>query len=88
MRKLRKDVENEPERKIELATNFKNERDELNKKKLSDEQIEKIVENERTKTKVTKLNEKEVVNEIARILAGNDVTKAVLEHAKEIRKAV
>ena len=50
--------------------------------------IEKIVENERTKTKVTKLNEKEVVNEIARILAGNDVTKAVLEHAKEIRKAV
>ena len=50
--------------------------------------IEKIVENERTKTKITKLKEKEVVNEIARILAGDNITKAVLEHAKEIRKAV
>ena len=50
--------------------------------------IEKVVENERTKTKITKLNEDEVIREIARILAGNDITKAVLEHAKEIRKAV
>ena len=50
--------------------------------------IEKIVENERTKTKITKLKENEVINEIARILAGNNITKAVLEHAKEIRKAV
>lgn len=48
--------------------------------------IEKIVENDRTKTKVTKLNEKEVITEIARILAGNNITKAVLEHANEIRK--
>ena len=50
--------------------------------------IEKVVENERTKTKISKLNENEVIKEIARILAGNDITKAVLEHAKEIRKAV
>lgn len=50
--------------------------------------IEKVVENDRTKTKITKLNENEVVHEIARILAGNDITKAVLQHAKEIRKAV
>ena len=49
--------------------------------------IEKIVENDRTKTKVSKLNEEETVKEIARILAGNDITKAVLQHAKEIRKA-
>ena len=48
--------------------------------------IEKIVEKERTKTKVTRLNEEETVKEIARILAGNDITKAVLEHARELRK--
>ena len=50
--------------------------------------IEKIVENERTKTKITKLNENQTIYEIARILAGRDITKAVLQHAKEIRKAI
>ncbi len=50
--------------------------------------IEKVVEKGRTKTKVTKLSEEGTVNEIARILAGNDITKAVLAHAKEMRKAV
>ena len=48
--------------------------------------IEKIVEKERTKTKVTRLDEDGTVKEIARILAGNDITKAVLEHARELRK--
>ena len=42
----------------------------------------------KTKTKISKLNEEEVIHEIARILAGNDISKAVLEHAKEIRKAI
>ena len=50
--------------------------------------IEKVVEKDRTKTKITKLNEDDVICEIARILAGNDITNAVLEHAKEIRKAI
>ena len=50
--------------------------------------IEKVIEDDRTKTKVSKLNEEETVKEIARILAGNDITKAVLQHAKEIRKAI
>ena len=49
--------------------------------------IEKVVENDRTKTKITKLNEDEVIGEVARILAGKDITKAVLEHAKEIRNS-
>ena len=48
--------------------------------------IEKIVEKERTKTKITRLDEDGTVKEIARILAGNDITKAVLEHARELRK--
>lgn len=50
--------------------------------------IEKVVEKERTNTKVRKLCEDEVINEIARILAGNDITSAVLEHARELRKTV
>ncbi len=50
--------------------------------------IEKVVENGRTKTKITKLSEEGTIKEIARILAGNDITKAVLAHAKEMRKAM
>jgi DNA repair protein RecN (Recombination protein N) len=46
--------------------------------------IYKQVENEKTRTKVKKLNEKEVLEEIARISSG-EVTQIALEHAKELR---
>ena len=46
--------------------------------------ISKIVENEKTKTTVKKLNEEETINEIARISNG-ELTKIALEHAKELR---
>ncbi len=46
--------------------------------------ISKIVENEKTKTTIKKLNEKETINEIARISNG-ELTKTAIEHAKELR---
>lgn len=48
--------------------------------------IEKFTKDERTVTKVSRLDEKETINEIARILAGNELSEAVLKHAKELRK--
>ncbi|MBQ8299992.1 MAG: DNA repair protein RecN [Clostridia bacterium] len=48
--------------------------------------IEKNTVNDRTATSVKKLNEKETVNEVARIIAGNDLSDAVIKHAKELRK--
>lgn len=48
--------------------------------------IEKNTINDRTSTNVKKLNEKETVNEVARIIAGNDLSEAVVKHAKELRK--
>lgn len=46
--------------------------------------IKKEVENGRTETKVYKLNYEERVREIARIISGDNITEASLEHAKEI----
>lgn len=46
--------------------------------------ISKVVENEKTKTKVKKLNEIETINEIARI-ANGEITKIAIENAKELR---
>lgn len=46
--------------------------------------IYKIEENDRTQTKVRKLEEQEVLEEIARISSG-EVTKTSIEHAKELR---
>ena len=46
--------------------------------------ISKVVENEKTKTQVKKLDETETINEIARISSG-EITKIALEHAKELR---
>ena len=48
--------------------------------------IDKIVEKSQTKTKIKRLNEDETVREIARVIAGNDISDAVIEHAKELRK--
>ena len=50
--------------------------------------IEKSTVDERTSTSVRKLDEKETVNEIARIIAGNDLSEAVVKHAKELRKTM
>ena len=47
--------------------------------------IEKETKNERTYTEVIRIDEDKVIQEIARILSGNDITSAVLEHAKEMR---
>lgn len=48
--------------------------------------IEKQEKNGRTVTLVNKLSEEQVIKEVARILAGNDISEAVLKHACEIRK--
>ncbi len=47
--------------------------------------IEKKTKDGRTATNVAKLSEKQVVSEVARILAGNDLSDAVLKHAGELR---
>ncbi len=49
--------------------------------------IHKMVKDSHTITQVKRLNEEETIQEIARVIAGNDTTQAVLEHAKELRKA-
>ena len=47
--------------------------------------ISKKVEENRTKTQVKQLNEKETIEEIARIASG-DITDVTIEHAIELRK--
>lgn len=49
--------------------------------------ISKEVENNKTKTKVEKLNEENTIKEIARIASG-DINDISIEHAKQLRKAV
>ena len=49
--------------------------------------ISKNVENEKTRTIVRKLTEKEVVEEIARMSSG-DITESAINYALEMRKAV
>jgi len=48
--------------------------------------ISKVVENEKTHTQVQKLSEEETINEVARMLDGNNLTKTSLKHAKELVK--
>ncbi len=47
--------------------------------------ISKKVEGNTTKTQVKQLNEKEIIEEIARIASG-DITEVTIEHAMELRK--
>lgn len=49
--------------------------------------ISKEIENNKTKTKVNKLNEEDTIKEIARIASG-DVNDISIEHAKQLRKIV
>ena len=50
--------------------------------------IQKDTKDNRTYTSVKKLNEEETVLEVARILAGKDITQMAIEHVKELRKAM
>ena len=49
-------------------------------------EIKKSVENGRTITKIHKLNEEEQVKELARLLGGAEITDAVRENAKEMKR--
>lgn len=49
--------------------------------------ISKVVENNKTKTKVEKLDEENTIKEIARIASG-DINDISIEHAKQLRKVV
>ncbi|MBQ9267545.1 MAG: DNA repair protein RecN [Clostridia bacterium] len=48
--------------------------------------IQKLPEGEKVVTKIKRLKEDETIREIARILAGDDITEAALMHARELRK--
>ena len=48
--------------------------------------IDKYINNGKTKTRISKLDEDGVIKEIARVIAGKNITTAVLENAKELRK--
>ena len=50
--------------------------------------IQKDTKDNRTYTSIKKLNEEETILEVARILAGKDVTQMAIEHVKELRKAM
>ena len=47
--------------------------------------FEKNAENERTTTHITKLSEEESIREVARLLGGAEITKNVLDTAKEMK---
>ena len=49
--------------------------------------IDKKIKGNNTITTIKKLNEEEVVYEIARVIAGNSLTDAVVAHARELRMA-
>ena len=46
--------------------------------------IEKISEENRTYTKIEKLNEEDKIKEIAKLISGVNVTQKTIENAKEI----
>ena len=46
--------------------------------------IKKEIENNFTETKVHELNTEERIREIARIISGDNITEASINHAKEI----
>ena len=49
--------------------------------------ISKEVENNKTRTKIEKLNEEKTIKEIARIASG-DINDISIEHAKQLREVV
>ena len=49
-------------------------------------EIKKMVENGKTITKIHKLNLEEQVEELARLLGGAEITDAVRENAREMKR--
>ena len=49
-------------------------------------EIKKMVENGKTITKIHKLNKEEQVEELARLLGGAEITDAVRENAREMKR--
>ncbi len=47
--------------------------------------IDKIVKSGKTKTKIKKLDEEEIIYEIARVIAGNAITEPILNYARRLR---
>lgn len=50
--------------------------------------VYKVVENNKTETKIKILNEEERVEEIAKMISGNKITKTSLEHVREMMREV
>lgn len=50
--------------------------------------VYKVVENDKTETKIKILNEEERVEEIAKMISGNKITKTSLEHVREMMREV
>ncbi len=48
--------------------------------------IEKEVKDERTYTEIRKLSETDVIGELARMLAGAEITESTLTHVKEMKE--
>ena len=48
--------------------------------------ISKAVVEDRTETSVSKLKDAQQINELARMLAGTEITKLTMEHAKELKE--
>ena len=48
--------------------------------------VNKGIENDRTVTRINKLQGEEITNEIARIISGGNITEAAISHAKELVK--
>ena len=49
-------------------------------------EIKKMVENGKTITKIHKLNKEEQIEELARLLGGAEITDAVRENAREMKR--
>jgi DNA repair protein RecN (Recombination protein N) len=49
--------------------------------------VEKVVENEKTKTQIDRLDEEEQATQVASLISGADVTDAALENARELMAA-
>jgi DNA repair protein RecN (Recombination protein N) len=49
--------------------------------------VEKVVEDEKTKTQIDRLNEEEQATQVASLISGADVTDAALENARELMAA-
>ena len=47
--------------------------------------IEKTTTNNNTEVKISKLDENQSINEIAKLISGKDISKESIEHAKKLK---